>query len=710
MDILNVLLEISIYSGIIYAVIMLFKKVFGRKMSPRLHYGIWILLIVRLMMPFTIDSGVSLIQIPYSSAQTETQAIPSDTPTENIVQQNGSNQPGINSQAPQSAAPQPAPSLAPDQSGHPETNINTFSLSDLLILIWVSGMCVCLGYILVSYLLLKKRIRLGAHPVSGHLKMLFEECRHELGVRANIKIIGLFNLATPALFFPRTILMPVESLVALDDAQIKFAIRHELVHYKRKDHLVSVLLSVLQAVYWFNPFVWLSIRQIRSDMEVACDNAVVKYLDPSEKSGYAQLILTMIARKAQGQRVLGMAQGDTKKTAEKRIRGIYMNGSSRPSAKLVSIVIAVVLLVGCFTTACQPVTAQPSASSMDTGIQQQQYAQPSATAQKTPTVLETAAVPLSPTTGLPGSGEYRPVMVQIDNEATGRPQYGIQAADIVYETMIEGADTRFTAIFNDTLPTKIGPVRESMVYHQLIQNEWDAIYIHQGGPWSMGREMKTYHYNTDIYVDGNGGDMKVRIDSTQRTDDEIMWHQPRAQGILYANAQAALDTYDYPRTKRNPMLQFDANEDYSKYPSVSKINIPFISGLDHVEYRYDKAGGNFVRYFYGEPFIDAGTQKAVEVKNIIVQYVKYEVLMDQKGVASVEMVGSGRAEYFVDGRHMTGTWEKTGRHEGTVYKLNDGTNLVLRPGNTWIEAQPDSKNVVTTNTDGTQYPSNVEDS
>lgn len=99
---------------------------------------------------------------------------------------------------------------------------------------------------------------------------------------------------------------------------------------------------------------------------------------------------------------------------------------------------------------------------------------------------------------------------------------------------------------------------------------------------------------------------------------------------------------------------------------------------------------------YGEPFIDARTQKAVEVKNIIVQYVQYEVLMDQKGVASVEMVGSGRAEYFIDGRPMTGTWEKPDRHTGTVYKLDGGTDLVLKPGNTWIEAQPDSKNVVTT--------------
>ena len=80
-----------------------------------------------------------------------------------------------------------------------------------------------------------------------------------------------------------------------------------------------------------------------------------------------------------------------------------------------------------------------------------------------PTETE-AAGPLSPTTGLPGNAEYRPVQVQIDNESTGRPQFGIQAADVVYEAMIEGIDTRLSAIFNDTLPEKVGPVRSSRVY------------------------------------------------------------------------------------------------------------------------------------------------------------------------------------------------------------------------------------------------------
>ena len=310
---------------------------------------------------------------------------------------------------------------------------------------------------------------------------------------------------------------------------------------------------------------------------------------------------------------------------------------------------------------------------------------------------------ISPTTGMPGNGQYRPVQVQIDNESTGRPQYGIQAADIVYEAMIEGADTRLSAIFNDTLPAKVGPVRSSRVYFQMIQNEWDSIYIHDGGPPNIGFP-KSY-----IYSPENGGDMKVRIDGTRRADDKIVWHP--TYGTAYANVQAAEDKDNYQRTQRNPMFTFNAKVNYSKYPDVSRVNIPFITTLDHVEYRYDKASDKFVRYFFGAPFLDADTKKAVTVQNIIVQYVTRTELPGEGTVTQdtrilLGMIGSGKAEFFVGGKHMTGTWQKTDRHAGTVYKLDDGSSLVLKPGNTWIEVQPNSKNIQATNADGSTYPAN----
>ena len=307
----------------------------------------------------------------------------------------------------------------------------------------------------------------------------------------------------------------------------------------------------------------------------------------------------------------------------------------------------------------------------------------------------TGAVSL--TTGLPVSNaSYHPVVVQIDNEASGRPQYGIQAADIVYESLIEGSDTRFTALFNDTLPEKVGPVRSARVYHQKLAAEWDPIFIHQGGPYS-----KNYP-RTYIYSEENGGVFEVRLDGTKRENDDVMWAQTIS--IEYCSPKAAVEEYDFERTLRDPLFTFDAKVDYSAYPDVDEVQIPFLADeTDHVSYTYDAAKDKFIRYRYGEPFLDAETEEAVEVQNVIVEYCEREQMSNENGRILMHVEGSGKAEFFVGGKHLLGTWEKDGVTDATRYYLENGEELVLKPGNTWIEIQPDSKNVRTIYQDGTQY-------
>ena len=89
-------------------------------------------------------------------------------------------------------------------------------------------------------------------------------------------------------------------------------------------------------------------------MEVKCDGAVVKRLTVAQKSRYASLIVNLFAQSQRRQLVLGMAQGNVKKVAEHRGRGIFMDAKSRRGARLVSALVAMLLAVTCFTTACQP--------------------------------------------------------------------------------------------------------------------------------------------------------------------------------------------------------------------------------------------------------------------------------------------------------------------------------------------------------------------
>ena len=232
----------------------------------------------------------------------------------------------------------------------------------------------------------------------------------------------------------------------------------------------------------------------------------------------------------------------------------------------------------------------------------------------------------------------------------------------------------------------------------MIQNEWDSIYIHNGGAYNADSK---YSY---VKTAEHGWDMKANIDLqyaqlisnmkvTGSVPDSIGWDQ--SIGYSYTNVQAAEDKYNYTRTERSPAFKFDATVDYSKYPSFSKLDIPFSgnNGSNQVEYVYDKSTDLMTRYNFGSAFLEAETSKAVTVQNVIVQYVTESTIKDGAGHQLTDMIDSGKAEFFVGGKHMTGSWSKSDRHAGTVYKLDDGSELVLKPGNTWIAIQRNTKSV-----------------
>jgi hypothetical protein len=190
-----------------------------------------------------------------------------------------------------------------------------------------------------------------------------------LGIKADIKLLCVYEYGTPALMFPKTVLMPADALIAMDDGQAALALRHELTHYKRCDHIASLILSLLNAVYWFDPFVWLAFREMRADMETACDWAVVKATDSAGRRRYAALIADLFAQPQHRQLMLGMARGDAKRIAERRVRGIFMAGRSGKGVKLVSALLAAVLFIACFTTACRPTPANAPVRQKDNAVQ-----------------------------------------------------------------------------------------------------------------------------------------------------------------------------------------------------------------------------------------------------------------------------------------------------------------------------------------------------
>ena len=354
MEALNILLQITIYSAVLFCTILFIKFLFNNMMSPFLHYALWGLMIARLLIPVTLESSVHFFVIP---AKEENQAVSeqpvslspdmSDSQYDIYPDDAGMMQSGINEgmQAQENAFPAPA---------SPAENVSAVSAGDIILAIWLSGAGIGITYLAILYIILRKRVLKNAQIPSKKLLELFEEVKKELNIKRNIRIVGQCEYGAPAVFCPKTVLMPIDTLVSMSEEQVKYVLRHELMHLKRGDHIVSLLLSLLNAIYWFNPIIWIAARFIRSDMETACDSDVVRHFNKNEKSEYASIILTLFSKKQYGNLALGMVKGNTKKIAEKRIRGVFMRHKTNNKIKAASGLMCALLLFACFTTACQP--------------------------------------------------------------------------------------------------------------------------------------------------------------------------------------------------------------------------------------------------------------------------------------------------------------------------------------------------------------------
>lgn len=380
--------------------------------------------------------------------------------------------------------------------------------------------------------------------------------------------------------------------------------------------------------------------------------------------------------------------------------------------KKILVVMLVAIMVCSVFAACSKPEEEPAAQPTPTVIA-------AATATPTPAATSTPEATIdpastSPTTGLPGNTVYRPIMVQIDNADAARPQTGLSYADIVYETDVDGGDTRFTALYNDAINGEgapeeliVGPVRSSRYYHQWIQEEWDALYVHMGGPDT------TSDSETDIW--GSSSEhIKQRINGAGKHAVNTELFFALKDGYSEADfagidLMEALAIYDYePQALQH--FTFYPEQDYAGNPEIAAIDLHFFGDKAFASYTYDAAQDKLLRSTRGKEHIDDATGEQLAVQNVIVQYVHDARANDGPGSDRriVDVKGSGDALFVIHGKLLKGTWERPTYDSPTTYTLESGETLTLAPGNTWITMLPSGRDITVTYADGTDETINGE--
>lgn len=294
---------------------------------------------------------------------------------------------------------------------------------------------------------------------------------------------------------------------------------------------------------------------------------------------------------------------------------------------------------------------------------------------------------LNPLTGLyidEGIAARRPIAVTINNLHKALPQSGISQADIYYEALAEGEITRLIAVFQEFTSEKIGPVRSAREYFTYFALDNDALYIHHGGS------------ETGYAAIRNRGvdDLDGMSDRTAFWRDETRANQPGMyEHSSYVSSSGILESwqnegYEMNRDpqERAMFLFHKEDKEIENGTSGQKVTLPY-STYQVSQFFYNQEESVYERYQTDEPQIDEETGEVLTVKNILIQTAPTSVI-DGEGRRSIELVGEGEGVYITLGKSQPIRWRKSSYDSPTRWYDEDGRELILNPGKTWICVYP----------------------
>ncbi len=308
------LLKMSFSASILILVIVIFRVLLLNKLPKKTFFVLWGVALCRLLIPFAIPSRFSVYSIvdmlksrlfKTELALTEMPVVPNNTTITEAV---------------------------------PMTEVAYVTISPVLV-IWLIGLIVGILFILVTHLRCRKEYK-TALPVEN----AFIKCwQQEHPMWRNVQIRQSDKIAAPLTYgiFQPVILLPKQTDWT-NETRLCYILTHEIVHIRQFDTLTKLLMAIALCVHWFNPFVWMMYVIANRDIELLCDETVVRTFGETTKSAYA---ITLIGLEEKKSRLTPLINNFSKHLIEERIISIMkMKRSS-----LVGIIVSLALIAGSVT-------------------------------------------------------------------------------------------------------------------------------------------------------------------------------------------------------------------------------------------------------------------------------------------------------------------------------------------------------------------------
>lgn len=319
---------------------------------------------------------------------------------------------------------------------------------------------------------------------------------------------------------------------------------------------------------------------------------------------------------------------------------------------------------------------------------------------------------INPLTGLElseGATGKRPVAIMVENSPSARPQWGLSTPDIVLEGVVEGGITRMMWIYADvTKIPKVGPVRSARHDYVEIAYGMNAVFTHWGGSRPAYSLLKTLAGKGYLDVDGktlgtNGNESnKGYYFFKDPTHSKATEHCGYTNGSYIAAAmeKRGINT---AQTKSNwAPFTVITNGERTPYASASagecsSITVTFSSGYKHT-FKYDSGTGLYKNFMNTSPMVDGNTGEQMAVRNVIVMYTNisgYQTsIKDDLKLREWDLT-SGEALYITNGYGEKITWKKGDMSSPLKFYGQDGKELTINKGQTWIGVIPNGNRELT---------------
>lgn len=267
----------NIFISVIIGILLLVKRLLGNNLTSRMHYNLWYLLLGLLAVPFIPVQPIHFLQIFTWFDSLKNTSI---SPIERMM--NGT-----------AAQSQPNTADWMNDFSISVSRKTPLAIGLILCILWGIGILIMIA-LMIRSMLRFINIKNSALPLQDQaVRRLYHDCLDEMHITKPIPVYSTAFLRSPVIvgLFKPCIYLPIHLISDHNADDIRYMLMHELEHYRYKDALANYFMNMIGVLYWFNPFVWYSLKEMKNDREIACDSSVLKLLDEDAYEAYGNTLI-----------------------------------------------------------------------------------------------------------------------------------------------------------------------------------------------------------------------------------------------------------------------------------------------------------------------------------------------------------------------------------------------------------------------------------